>query len=171
MDPVKALIRDVPDFPRPGILFKDITPVLGHAAALEAVIDGMAGVARIHAPTRVLGIESRGFLFGTPVATKLGLPFAPVRKPGKLPHQTFRVEYELEYGTDSLEIHVDAVERGDRVIIIDDVLATGGTAEAACRLVESQGAEVAAVVVLIELTALGGAARLSPRAVHSLLRY
>lgn len=171
MDPVKALVRDVPDFPKPGILFKDITPILGHAGAFEAVIDGMAGVARIHVPTRVLGIESRGFLFGTPVAARLGLPFAPVRKPGKLPHKTYRVDYDLEYGSDGLEIHVDALERGDRVVIIDDVLATGGTAEATCRLVESQGAEVVAVVVLIELMDLGGAKRLAPRPVHSLLRY
>ncbi len=171
MDPVKTLVRDIPDFPKVGIVFKDITPVLGHAAAFEACIEGMAGVSRIHAPTRILGIESRGFLFGTPVAARLALPFAPVRKPGKLPHKTYRIDYDLEYGKDSLEIHVDAIERGDRVVIIDDVLATGGTAEAASRLVESQGGEVAAIVVLIELAALGAASRLAPRPVHSLLRY
>lgn len=168
---LRALVRDIPDFPKPGILFRDITPVLGHAAAFSAVVDALAGLARVHGATRVVGIESRGFILGTPVAARLGLPFVPVRKPGKLPHERTRVEYTLEYGTDALEMHVDAVEPGDRVVIIDDLLATGGTAEAACRLVEQSDATVAAVLVMIELCDLGGEDRLAPRHVYSLLKY
>lgn len=168
---IRTLVRDIPDFPKPGILFRDITPVLADAEALSAVIDALAALARVHGATRVVGIESRGFILGTPVAARLGLPFVPVRKPGKLPHERTRVEYALEYGTDALEMHVDALEPGDRVVIIDDLLATGGTAEAACRLVEQSDAEVAAVVVMIELCDLGGSARLQPRQAYSLLKY
>lgn len=168
---IRTLVRDIPDFPKPGILFRDITPVLADAEALSAVIDALAALARVHGATRVVGIESRGFILGTPVAARLGLPFVPVRKPGKLPHERTRVEYALEYGTDALEMHVDAVEPGDRVVIIDDLLATGGTAEAACRLVEQSDAEVSAVLVMIELCDLGGGARLLPRQVYSLLKY
>jgi adenine phosphoribosyltransferase len=168
---LRSLIRDIPDFPKAGILFRDITPVLGHAEAFGVVVEALAGLVRVHGATRVVGIESRGFILGTPVAARLGLPFVPVRKPGKLPHERTRVEYALEYGTDALEMHVDAVEPGDRVVIIDDLLATGGTADAACRLVEQSDAIVAAVLVMIELRDLGGEARLAPRQVYSLLKY
>lgn len=168
---LRRLVRDIPDFPKPGILFRDITPVLADAEALDAVLDALAGLARVHGATRIIGIESRGFILGTPVAARLGLPFVPARKPGKLPYDTSRVEYDLEYGTDALEMHVDGIGKGDRVVIIDDLLATGGTAEAACRLVEMHDAEVAAVCVMIELCALGGAARIAPRHVYSLLKY
>lgn len=168
---LRELVRDIPDFPKAGILFRDITPVLGDAEALDAVIEALCGLARVHGANRVVGIESRGFILGTPVAARLGLPFVPARKPGKLPFVTRRVEYDLEYGNDALEVHTDAIGKGDRVVIIDDLLATGGTAEAAARLVESCEAQVAAVLVMIELSDLGGAARLSPRQVYSLLKY
>ena len=168
---LKDLIRDVPDFPKPGILFKDITPVLSSPEAFEIVVDAMAGLVRAMGATHVVGIESRGFILGTPVAMALELPFIPVRKPGKLPYSTERVDYALEYGTDALEIHTDAVTRGDRVVIIDDLLATGGTAQAACELVEKLGAEVVGLLVMIELTGLNGIDKLRPRDVHSLIRY
>ncbi|MCB9538770.1 MAG: adenine phosphoribosyltransferase [Myxococcales bacterium] len=168
---LRDLVRDVPDFPKPGILFRDITPILADAEAFEAATNAMSGIARVHGATKVLGIESRGFILGAPVAHHLSLPFVPCRKPGKLPAATARVEYDLEYGSDALEVHTDAVQAGDRVVIIDDLLATGGTAEAAARLCEQQGAEVASVLVMIELLDLGGAARLAPRHVYSLLKY
>lgn len=171
MSDIHSLIRAVPDFPKPGILFRDITPVLADPDALGKVVDAMAGLAALHAPTHIVGIESRGFILGVPVAHLMGLPFIPARKPGKLPRETRRAEYELEYGTDALEIHADALHAGDRVVVIDDLLATGGTAGAASALVEGAGATVVDVLVLIELVALGGAARLAPRAVHSLIRY
>ena len=171
MKAIRDLVRDIPDFPKPGILFRDFTPVLNDGEALDAVIDALACLSRVHGATRIVGIEARGFILGTPVAARLGLPFVPVRKPGKLPHVTARVEYELEYGSDALEIHLDAVDQSDRVVIIDDLLATGGTAEAACRLIEENGATVAAVLVMIELKALSGRDRLSPRQVCSLLDY
>ena len=172
---VQGLIRDVPDFPKPGILFKDITPVLADAAAMAAACRALADPFRSSGITRVVGIESRGFIFGTPVAADLGVGFAPARKPGKLPWKTTAVSYELEYGTDSLELHRDAVGEGDKVLIIDDLLATGGTAEACCRLVRGLGAEVAGIAFLIELSFLAGRDRL-PKAsggaqVHSILTY
>jgi len=168
---LRELVRDIPDFPKPGILFRDITPVLSHAGALDAVIEALCGLVRIHGATCIVGIESRGFILGTPVAARLGLPFVPVRKPGKLPYETHRVDYDLEYGSDALEVHIDAISKGDRVVVIDDLLATGGTGEAACRLVERCDAQVAAVLVMIELCDLGGARRLAPRQVYSLLKY
>ena len=168
---LKSIIRDVPDFPKPGILFKDITPVLSNPDAFEVVVDALAGLTRAVGATHVVGIESRGFILGTPVAVGLGLPFVPVRKPGKLPADTERVDYELEYGTDALEIHKDALNPGDRVVIIDDLLATGGTAEAACELVSKSGAKVAGVLVMIELSFLNGVERLKKYDVHSLIRY
>jgi len=171
MQGLKEFIRDVPDFPKPGILFKDITPLLSDVDALEATTDALAALARVHGATKIVGIESRGFIFGTPVAHLLGLPFIPVRKPGKLPYSTASIEYELEYGSDTLEIHTDAIEAGDRVVIIDDLLATGGTAEAACKLVEGQGGAVASVLVVIELAFLEGAKRLAPYEAYSLIRY
>ncbi len=168
---IRDLIRDVPDFPKPGIVFKDITPVLADPDAFAAVTRALSGLTQVHGANHVLGIESRGFIFGTPVATALGLPFTPIRKPGKLPRETRSVSYELEYGTDTLEIHAEDLGPDDTVVIIDDLLATGGTAEAACRLVESCGAKVAAVLVVIELTFLNGTDRLAPRPVYSLVKY
>jgi adenine phosphoribosyltransferase len=168
---LRSIVRDIPDFPKPGILFKDITPVLSNPDAFEAVIDAMAGLTRALGASHVVGIESRGFILGTPISVGLGLPFVPVRKPGKLPYETARVEYELEYGSDALEIHVDGVGAGDRVVIVDDLLATGGTAQAACKLVEDRGAEVVGILVMIELSALNGVEKLGSRSLHSLIRY
>ncbi|MGC6417731.1 MAG: adenine phosphoribosyltransferase [Bradymonadia bacterium] len=168
---LKGLIRDVPDFPKEGILFKDITPVLSDPDAFEAVIEALAGLSRALGATHVVGIESRGFILGTPVALALGLPFVPVRKPGKLPAETLRHDYELEYGTDALEIHRDALGQDARVVIVDDLLATGGTACAAASLVESLGAEVVGVLVMIELSFLNGIERLGGRPVHSIVKY
>jgi adenine phosphoribosyltransferase len=166
-------VRDVPDFPKEGILFRDITPVLGSAVALRAAmtlhlhyIEDIAGSVDI-----VVGIESRGFLFGCLVAERIGAGFVPIRKPGKLPASTTSATYELEYGTDSLEIHTDAIAEAQSVLVIDDLLATGGTACAACDLVERLGGRVAAVLFLIELTALGGRKKLSGRRVETILRY
>jgi adenine phosphoribosyltransferase len=159
---LSAYLRDVPDFPKPGILFKDITPLLADPKALSASIDQLAefgwpGV------TRVVGIESRGFIFGVPLAMKMGLGFTPVRKPGKLPWKTYSEEYSLEYGTDRLEIHQDGVAHQEKVLIVDDLLATGGTMEATCRLVEAAGGEVVGCVTLVELGFLDGRKRLSDR--------
>ncbi|MEE2787840.1 MAG: adenine phosphoribosyltransferase [Myxococcota bacterium] len=168
---IRDLIRDVPDFPKPGILFKDITPVLSQPDAMDEVVDALASLTRVVGATKVIGIESRGFIFGTPVSYALDLPFVPVRKPGKLPYTCRRVEYALEYGTDTLEMHTDAITEGERVVIVDDLLATGGTAEAACQLVEEAGGVVAAILVVIELVGLDGRQRLSPRQVHSLIQY
>jgi len=155
----KALIRDVPDFPEPGVVFKDITPVLADAEALDAAVEALAAPYAGQGVTRVVGIEARGFIFGVPVARRLGVGFVPIRKPGKLPYTVEREEYTLEYGTDLLEIHTDALVSGDRVLIIDDVLATGGTAAAAVRLIRRLGAEVAGVAVLVELLFLSGRAQ------------
>jgi len=152
----ESLIRDIPDFPKPGIIFKDITPVLADAEAMREVIDRFAEFARPKNPTVVVGIESRGFVFGMPLAMAMGMPFVPVRKLGKLPWKTIHEEYALEYGTNSVEIHVDAISNGDRVIIVDDLLATGGTASAAKRLVERLGGKVEGFTFLIELTFLPG---------------
>jgi adenine phosphoribosyltransferase len=131
-----TLIRDIPDFPKPGILFKDITPILADAHALKEVIGAMGDSCRPHQPDLIVGIESRGFIFGVPIACELGLGFAPVRKVGKLPYETVQEEYALEYGTAAVEIHTDAIQPGQRVVIVDDLLATGGTALAAAKLVE-----------------------------------
>ncbi len=152
----ELLIRDIPDFPLPGILFKDITPVLSDAKAMREIIDRFIDFARTAEPTVIVGIESRGFVFGMPLALELGLPFVPVRKLGKLPYHTIHEEYALEYGTNTVEIHVDAISPGDRVIIVDDLLATGGTASAAKRLVERLGGTVEGFAFLIELSFLHG---------------
>ncbi|MDA1081334.1 MAG: adenine phosphoribosyltransferase [Gemmatimonadetes bacterium] len=167
----RAAIRDVADFPKPGILFRDITPLLGNERLFVAVTAAMGAFHADAGLTHALGIESRGFIFGAPIAQALRVPFIPARKPGKLPAKTIREEYALEYGSDALEIHADALTAGARVLIVDDVLATGGTALAACRLVESAGARVAGCVFLLELTELGGRARLAGRDVHALLTY
>jgi adenine phosphoribosyltransferase len=168
-DRLRAALRDVPDFPRPGILFKDVTPVLRDAGLFRDVTEAMAAPFRRSGITRVAGVESRGFIFGAPIAHHLSVGFVPLRKPGKLPWTTKRVAYALEYATDSLEAHVDACP-GDRVLIVDDVLATGGTARAACELVEAVGGTVVACSVLLSLESLGGEARLGERPLHALLR-
>ncbi|HEY0930244.1 MAG TPA: adenine phosphoribosyltransferase [Gemmatimonas sp.] len=177
---LEKTIRDVPDFPSPGILFKDITPVLADPALFADVIAALADPFRGRAITHVVGIESRGFLFGVPVAMALGVPFAPARKPGKLPWRSEQEAYSLEYRQDVLEMHVDAlVEAANtqqaggvkRVLVVDDVLATGGTAAAASRLVERLGGEVTAIAVAIELGFLGGRVALGDRPVHSVLAY
>jgi len=166
-----AFIRDVPDFPKPGIVFKDITPLLRAPEAFRAAIDLLSAPFREARISKVAAIESRGFIFGAGVALHLGCGFIPIRKPGKLPWTTLRHEYSLEYGTDALEIHSDAIEEGDRVLIIDDVLATGGTACAAVTLLAQLGAVPIGFAVLVELDFLQGRERLGATPVHSLVRY
>ena len=163
-------IRDVPDFPKPGIVFKDITPLLADPTALQWSIDTLAERFADSHIDRVIGIESRGFLFGPGIALRLGCGFAPMRKPGKLPWRTVRRDYQLEYGSDTLEMHVDAIAAGDRVLLVDDLLATGGTMAAAVGLCGDCGAEVVGVACVVELAFLGGAARLD-RPVEALIRY
>jgi adenine phosphoribosyltransferase len=170
-DDVREIIRDIPDFPEPGILFRDISPLLSDAILFERVTDWMVEHFRAAKPTHVIGIESRGFLFGAPVAHRLGAGFVPARKPGKLPWKTVRVEYDLEYGKDSIEVHEDAFGKGARVLVIDDLLATGGTANAACDLVGKLGGAMMGVCVAIELASLGGRERLHPHPVTSLIAY
>ncbi|HKO59501.1 MAG TPA: adenine phosphoribosyltransferase [Thermoanaerobaculia bacterium] len=168
---LKEWIRDVPDFPKPGIVFKDITPLLRDAAALERTMEWLAAPFQGKGVTSVAGIESRGFIFGSCVARLLGAGFVPIRKPGKLPWTRRRNEYVLEYGTDALEIHDDALAPGDRVVIIDDVLATGGTACAAADLVRGFDAELVGIGVLIELEFLEPRRKLEGVTVHSLIKY
>ena len=171
MNRIRQLIRDVPDFPKGGITFKDITPVLSDPSAMREVIDAMAEQWRGRRVDKVIGIESRGFLFASPLAYVLGAGCAVVRKPGKLPWKTIREVYALEYGTDALEMQVDALAPGERALVVDDVLATGGTAGAAGRLVTRQGAEVLGYAFVIELGFLRGADRLGRERVHALVRY
>jgi adenine phosphoribosyltransferase len=167
----RALVRAVPDFPSPGILFRDITPVLQDPAAFGEIIDRLAELARAQKPDLIVGIESRGFIFGAPLALALNVGFVPVRKEGKLPHQTLREEYALEYGSNVVEIHKDAVAPGLRVVIVDDLLATGGTARAASKLVKKLGGIVAAYAFVIELTFLKGRDTLGDAEVHALIAY
>lgn len=167
----RSLIREVPDFPLPGIRFRDITPLLHDPQALRAANDALAEAARALHPTLVAGIEARGFIFGVPVAERLVLPFVPVRKPGKLPAEVESVSYSLEYGEASLQLHREPSVAGERVLIVDDLLATGGTAEAAARLVTTLGGEVAGFAFLIELEALGGRERLGMAPAVALLRF
>lgn len=155
-------IRDVPDHPRPGVMFKDITPLLADPEAFNALIDALAGLCARHGADKVVGLEARGFILAAPAAARAGLGFVPVRKAGKLPGATLGQAYELEYGTAEIEVHQDAFSAGDRVLVIDDVLATGGTAQASLELIRRTGAEVAGVAVLLELGFLGGRARLAP---------
>lgn len=166
-----ARIRSVPDFPKPGIVFRDITPLLQDGEAFAAVIAALSVQARALRPEVIIGIESRGFVFGAPVAAALGLGFVPVRKPGKLPAATVRERYALEYGEDALEMHRDALRPGMRAVIVDDLLATGGTAAATCRLAESLGSEIAGLLFLIELGFLPGRQCLVGREVHALVQY
>jgi adenine phosphoribosyltransferase len=168
---LKQHIRDIPDFPQPGVLFRDITPLLRDPAAFRAALDAMAAIAARRDATAIVGIESRGFLFGAPLAARLALPFVPVRKPGKLPADRMSVEYSLEYGDSRLDIHADALNRGDRAIVVDDLLATGGSAHAAAKLVELLGATVDSMIFLIELAPLGGRDRLAGYDLHALIRY
>ena len=165
------LIRDIPDYPKPGVTFRDITPLLGDAAGFQRSIDELVERFADVPVDRVLGIEARGFIIAAPLAYRIGAGFVPVRKAGKLPWAVAREEYELEYGTDKLEIHRDGLRPGERVLIIDDVLATGGTARAAARLVEALGGVVAGLGFVIELEPLGGRATLGERQVESLVRY
>ena len=171
VEDLQRLIRDIPDFPKPGILFRDITPLLKDPAALRTVARLLAEPLRAHRPRQVLGIESRGFILGPLVALELDAGFVPMRKAGKLPWTTLKESYALEYGTDTVEMHADAVESGTTVVIVDDLIATGGTAVAAAKLAERAGARVAALSFLIELGALGGRERLGARSVSSLIRY
>jgi adenine phosphoribosyltransferase len=168
---LKSRIRDVPDFPKPGIVFKDIMPLLADAAALRDAVDGLAEWAAPRKPDLILGAEARGFITGGALACKLGCGFVPARKPGKLPWRTVSVKYALEYGFDALEVHADSIVRGQRVLVHDDVLATGGTAKAKCELVEQLGGEVVGVLFIISLEFLNGRERLSAYDVHSLIEY
>ena len=166
-----ALIRDIPDFPKKGIIFKDITPVLQDPEAFGEIIDLMCDFAVSKRPDVIVGIESRGFVLGAPMALMLGLPFVPVRKAGKLPHKTVHCEYELEYGTNSVEMHVDAINCGQRVLIVDDLLATGGTAAASAHLIEELGGKVAGFAFLIELTFLNGRSKITGYDTKALIKY
>ncbi len=171
MPDFRELIREVPDYPKPGILFYDITPVLGDAAAFAHLLDRMTAPFADAEIDKVAGIEARGFVLAASIAEKLQAGFVPIRKPGKLPYQVVREEYALEYGTDALEAHVDAVGPGDRVLLVDDVIATGGTASAASRLLRKLGADVVGFSVFIELGFLDGRAALDGLPFHALLRY
>jgi len=171
LDTAERLIRDVPDFPKPGIVFKDIAPLLGDGDAWREVLDALTALVGAMAPDKIAGVESRGFLFCAPLADRLGKGMVLVRKPGKLPWQTVREQYALEYGSDAIEIHVDAVQPGERVVIVDDVLATGGTAAATRRLVERVGGVVVGYAFMVELGFLGGRDRLGDIPVASLYRY
>ena len=168
---LRALIRDIPDFPRPGILFKDITPLLADPHALASAVRGLAEHARPLRADCVIAAEARGFLLGPALALELGAGFVLARKPGKLPYETVSAEYLLEYGTDQLELHTDAIGHGTRVLVHDDLLATGGTAAALCELVEQLGGEVVGCGFLVELAVLRGRERLAPHETHALLTY
>jgi adenine phosphoribosyltransferase len=168
---LRALIRDIPDFPTEGVLFKDITPLLGDADGLRLAVDALAELAAPLQVDCVLAAEARGFLLGPALALRLGASFALARKPGKLPYETIAAEYALEYGSDSLELHTDAIGAGARVLVHDDLLATGGTAKALCELAESAGGTIAGCSFLIELAFLRGRERLTPLHTHALLRY
>jgi adenine phosphoribosyltransferase len=168
---LESYIRSIPDFPKPGIMFRDITPLLASPEGLDASLLALADATRGLRPQIVIGAEARGFLFGPMLARELGAGFVLARKPGSLPHDTIRAEYALEYGTSVLELHVDAIPAGARVLVHDDLLATGGTAQALCRLVEQLGGEVVGCAFLIELAFLSGRASLAPHDVHALISY
>jgi adenine phosphoribosyltransferase len=171
IDYLRSKIRDVPDFPKPGILFKDITPALFDPRAFNICLDLMAERYDGKPLDAIVGIEARGFIFGAALASRMRKAFVPARKPGKLPYTTHRVEYELEYGKDAIEVHRDAIDKGAKVLVVDDLIATGGTAWAACELVRRLGGEVIGATFAIELTFLPGKQRLSPVPVYSLLQY
>lgn len=167
LDQVKAAIRDIPDFPKPGILFKDITPILRDPALFRSAVQVFADRHRGRALTRIAAVESRGFLFGAALAYELGIGFVPIRKKGKLPYHTVEQTYDLEYGTATIEVHRDAFEPGESVLLLDDLLATGGTARAAAQLIEKLGARVLEIDFLVELAFLGGRAKLEPHPVFA----
>lgn len=168
---LRAFVRDIPDFPKPGILFRDLTPLMGDGPAFAESIARLAERVAGYAPVAVAAIESRGFIFGAAVAARLGLGFVPLRKPGKLPYRTLRGQYDLEYGSDGIEIHEDALKAGARVVMVDDLLATGGTAGTAIRLARELGAQVVGAVFVIELGALRGRERLGGVPAHALMVY
>ncbi|MGE0534978.1 MAG: adenine phosphoribosyltransferase [Pirellulales bacterium] len=168
---LKQFVRSIPDFPKPGIMFRDITPLLASPAAFGESIKQMADHYRDHQVAAVAAAEARGFIFAAPLALELGAAFVPVRKPGKLPFETHAFHYELEYGSDTLEMHRDGVQPDQRVLLVDDLLATGGTIEACCRLIEQSGAQVIGCAFLIELAELGGAKRIAPYECYSLIKY
>lgn len=168
---LRALIRNVEDFPKPGIVFRDITTLIKNGPALDQAAAELADHFRAKQPDLVIGVESRGFIMGIAVALKLGVGFIPARKRGKLPAQTIEAEYQLEYGTDSIEIHSDAIEPGQKILLIDDLIATGGTAEAACKLIEQAGGEIIGCGFLIDLAFLNGTQKLAQYEVHSLIQY
>jgi len=166
-----AHIRSIPDFPKPGILFRDITPLLRSPQAFQAAVDRLASHFQSEKVDIVAAAEARGFIFAAPLALQIGAGFVPVRKPGKLPFNTHAFQYDLEYGTDTLEVHIDGIEPGQNVLLVDDLLATGGTMEACCRLVERAGARVIGCAFVVELTGLGGAKRIAPHQSFSLVKY
>ena len=168
---LEDFIRDIPDFPKPGVIFKDITPLLGDVDASKACFEQLLQLTEMQQVDKVVAIESRGFFFGMLLAQHLNAGFIPVRKPGKLPFSTLKQPYALEYGMDTLEIHEDSIQKGDKVLLHDDVLATGGTAQAACRLIEQLGGEIVQCNFLIELTFLKGAGKLGNHEVRSVLSY
>jgi adenine phosphoribosyltransferase len=171
IEQLQALVRDVPDFPQEGIVFKDLMPLIGHAEAFHSTVEHLADWARPRSPDVILGAEARGFIFGGALAYELGCGFVPARKTGKLPWEKIRATYELEYGSDALEIHADAFAKGARVIVLDDVLATGGTAQAKVELVEGLGGEVVGALFVIELAFLHGRDKLAGTDVHALIAY
>lgn len=167
----KKFIRDIPDFPKPGILFRDITPLLAEPPAFKAAIDNLANHFRSQRIEAIVAAEARGFIFAAPLALALNAGFVPVRKPGKLPFDTHAFHYELEYGSDTLEMHIDGVKPGERVLVVDDLLATGGTVEACCSLVEKSGAVVVGCAFFIELAFLQGRQRIAPREAYAVVQY
>jgi len=171
MDQLKAKIRDIADFPKKGIMFKDITPLVQDPASLRLAISGLIAPFKNTHITAIAGMEARGFIFGSIVAWELNVGFIPLRKPGKLPYDVQSVAYKLEYGDASLEAHIDAIKPGDQILLIDDLLATGGTAQASCELVEKLGGEVVACAFVVELTMLHGRDKLSNYPIHSLIEY
>ena len=168
---LRKYIRDIPDFPKPGILFRDLTPLLADVGALRRAVQALVAPFQNQSLDYVVGTEARGFLFGVPVALELGLGFVPVRKPGKLPHDTFEASYELEYGRDHVQMHKDALHAGSRVLVVDDLIATGGTAAATVDLVRQSGAEVVGCAFVIELGFLSGRETLGVEPCHTLIRY
>lgn len=171
MEQLKAKIRDIPDFPVQGIIFKDITPLVQDPASLRLAISALIAPYKNTNITAIAGMEARGFIFGSLVAWELNVGFIPLRKPGKLPYDVQSVDYKLEYGKASLEVHIDAINPGDKILLVDDLLATGGTAKASCQLVEKLGGEVVACAFVVELAMLNGRDQLSGYSIHSLIEY